>query len=87
MKITSDFHLHTSFSEDSQAPMESMILSAMHQGLKAICFTEHLDMDYPPEYGTFAVDLEAYTEELFRLQSLYQKDIEILLGIELGTRL
>ena len=86
MKIISDFHLHTSFSEDSQAPMESMILSAMHQGLKTICFTEHLDMDYPPEYGTFAVDLESYTEELFRLQSLYKKDIEILLGIELGMQ-
>lgn len=86
MKIISDFHLHTSFSEDSEAPMESMVHAAIALGLKTICFTEHLDMDYPKEYGTFSVNLEAYTEELFRLQTLYKNDIEILLGIELGMQ-
>ena len=86
MKITSDFHLHTSFSEDSEAPMESMVRSALSLGLKTICFTEHLDMDYPKEFGTFAVDMEAYSEELFRLRSVYKNDIEILFGIELGIQ-
>ena len=86
MKIISDFHLHTSFSEDSETPMETMVLSAIRRGLKTICFTEHLDLDFPPEYGTFSLDLNAYTTELFRLQSRYEKDIEILLGIEFGMQ-
>ena len=86
MKIISDFHLHTIFSEDSETPMETMVLSAIRRGLKTICFTEHLDLDFPPEYGTFSLDLNAYTTELFRLQSRYEKDIEILLGIEFGMQ-
>ena len=66
--------------------METMVLSAIRRRLKTICFTEHLDLDFPPEYGTFSLDLNAYTTEVFRLQSRYEKDIEILLGIEFGMQ-
>lgn len=86
MKINSDFHLHTRFSEDSEAPMESMVHAAIALGLKTICFTEHLDLDYPKQHGTFSVDLEAYHAELSRLQSLYKNQIEILFGIEMGMQ-
>lgn len=86
MKITSDFHLHTSFSEDSDTPMETMVRSAAALGLKTICFTEHLDLDFPREYGTFTVDLDAFQEELLRLRGLYKKEIEILFGVELGMQ-
>ena len=43
-----DFHMHTSFSSDSEAPMEHMILSAIHKNVPGICFTEHMDFDFPP---------------------------------------
>lgn len=86
MKITSDFHLHTSFSEDSDTPMESMIRASIELGLKTICFTEHFDMDYPKQYGTFLVDLEAYSAELFRLRELYKNEIEVLFGVEMGMQ-
>lgn len=37
--ILADYHLHTSFSSDSESPMEEMIRHAVSLGLKTICFT------------------------------------------------
>ena len=60
--ITADCHMHSAFSADSEAPMETMILSAIDKGLDTICFTEHMDYDYPPQPGEpdsleFTVDM------------------------------
>ena len=40
-----DYHIHTSFSSDSEAPMEEMILAAIDKGLDEIAFTDHVDFD------------------------------------------
>ena len=87
--IISDCHMHSSFSADSSASMESMILSSISKGLKTICFTEHMDYDYPPEIINgipcrFEVDMPAYTDLLYELKHKYHTEIEILYGIELG---
>lgn len=55
-----DFHMHSSFSADCEAPMEDMIQEAIKKGLKEIAFTEHLDVDYPDEEWDFSFDPEAY---------------------------
>ena len=47
MAILADYHLHSSFSGDSEAPMESMILRGIELGLTQMCFTEHMDFDFP----------------------------------------
>lgn len=86
MSITCDFHMHSSFSADSDAPMEDMIKNAVARGLAAICFTEHLDLDYPKDCGDFSIDLEGYREELFRLRDLYQDSISIRFGLEMGMQ-
>ncbi|MBD5535754.1 MAG: histidinol-phosphatase HisJ family protein [Lachnospiraceae bacterium] len=90
MAITADFHLHSSFSGDSTEPMENMILSAIEKGLTHICFTEHMDMDYPvsegtPE-GTFLVNTDSYLYDLARLKDKYSERLLILFGIELGLQ-
>lgn len=46
MPVTADFHLHSSFSGDSDTPMEQMILEGIELGLTEMCFTEHNDFDY-----------------------------------------
>ena len=46
-----DYHLHTSFSSDSDNPPENVVRQAVKLGLKSICFTDHNDFDYPPENG------------------------------------
>ncbi len=48
-----------------------MVLSAGALGLKGICFTEHMDADYPPEYESFEADPSAILKEISRLRPLY----------------
>mgnify|MGYP000259149774 FL=1 len=85
--IIYDYHVHSDFSSDSKAPMEQMIEQGIKSGLKKICFTDHMDYDYPPvgEY-TFVFDPDAYIKKLDELKSHYGKQIEILTGIELGLQ-
>lgn len=80
--IRADFHVHTAFSTDSDEPMSNAVEAAVAAGLEAICFTEHMDMDFPG--GEFMVDIGEYRAELLRLKELYSGRIEILYGIELG---
>ena len=39
-----DFHLHSNFSVDCKVPPEDMVKEAIKMGLKAICFTDHIDL-------------------------------------------
>ena len=65
-KILWDCHMHSSFSADSDTPMEEMIQTAADQGLTGICFTEHFDPDYPdtPENLDFSLNIPAYRQKL-----------------------
>lgn len=83
--IKSDFHTHTYFSSDSQTPMENMILKAIELGLNTICFTDHMDYDFPVTQGlTFVFDPDEYFKELNHLENKYKDSIKVLKGIELG---
>lgn len=83
-----DCHMHSSFSADSDTPMENMVLKALSLGLKGVTFTEHLDPDYPstPESLDFSLDLFSYRKELLRLQEIYKDKIQLRFGIELGLQ-
>lgn len=83
-----DTHLHSSFSSDSDTPMEQMILRGIELGMKTLCFTEHFDPDYPdnPEGFDFLPDFEAYYETFLSLKDKYLSRIELLHGIELGVQ-
>mgnify|MGYP003303821979 CR=1 FL=1 len=67
MPILADLHMHSSYSTDSNAPMEEMILSAINKGLRTICFTEHIDLDFPetPDHpaGAFNLNPDAFLYE------------------------
>ena len=90
MPILSDQHLHSSFSGDSDAPMETMIRSALDKGLKSMTFTEHLDYDFPLKYnlseGYFEVDEQAYHDTLQSFREVYKDRIRLLFGIEMGLK-
>ena len=79
-----DYHMHSTFSDDSQAPMEDMVLRALALGLDEICFTEHVD--YGAKTDTNC-NYPAYFNELERLQAKYQGRITIRRGIEFGVQL
>ncbi len=90
MAIKSDFHLHSSFSGDSTAPMEDMILKGISLGLDTMCFTEHMDMDYvytsSDKDGMFELNTDSYLYELIRLKEKYAHQIRLLFGVELGVQ-
>ena len=90
MALKCDFHLHSSFSGDSTASMEDMILRGINLGLTSMCFTEHMDMDYvyikPEEEGCFELNTDSYLYELAHLKEKYAKKIQILFGVELGVQ-
>ena len=62
--IRCDAHMHTRFSEDSDASVHSMLDAAIERGMEAVCITDHLDKDFPqtPDFpaGAFLFDLGNY---------------------------
>lgn len=89
MAILADYHMHSSFSGDSDAPMEQMIQQAVKLGLTHICFTEHMDIDFPSgttPAGTFEVNTDSYLYELLTLRSKYASQIKVNFGIEMGLQ-
>ena len=87
-KILWDCHMHSSFSADSDTPMEEMIQTAADQGLTGICFTEHFDPDYPdtPENLDFSLNIPAYRQKLENLADAFKDQIQVNFGIELGLQ-
>lgn len=75
-----DYHTHSSFSIDSDAPMENMIISAISKGLNEIAFTDHVDFDnrYP------FTDYNKYIPIIMYLRERYKDKIHIVFGVEIG---
>lgn len=84
--MISDYHVHTFFSTDSEALPEEHISKAIALGMKEICFTDHVDYDYPPENGQkiFMIEPDKYFAELSALKDKYAGMIKIKIGVELG---
>ena len=82
--MKADFHVHTSFSGDSDASPESMIQAAIQYGLKTICITDHQDEDFT-EPG-FEIDFPKYFSTLKSLQEKYCEQIDIRIGMEYGLQ-
>jgi len=81
-----DFHVHSVYSNDTHpfATFINICDAAIEKGLKGICFTDHIDIDYPGIEDIF--DLKDYCSELNSLIKIYDKRIEIYKGIELGLQ-
>lgn len=88
--IRSDSHMHTCFSSDSEASVESMLNAAASVGLHSVCITDHLDLDYPPdeELGDhpFLLDVDEYFRVLTDLRERYKDKIEVRIGVEIGLQ-
>ncbi|MDO5294906.1 MAG: histidinol-phosphatase HisJ family protein [bacterium] len=85
--IQSDYHVHSNFSSDSKATMESMVEQAISLGFTRICFTDHMDYDFPGQYDlAFVFDPEEYFKKLKELKERYKDKITVLFGIECGLR-
>ena len=84
--IMFDYHMHSHFSADCFVSMEEMVVGSIKKDLKEICFTEHIDYEYPDETIVFEFDLQEYEETLKQLQQKYEGQIILRKGIEIGVQ-
>ena len=83
-----DFHLHSNFSVDCKVPAEDMVKQAIKMGLKAICFTDHIDLSLDLDRSKDVLfNIEDYIKEINKLKYTYINEIEVLKGVEFGLQL
>ena len=75
-----DMHVHTKYSCDSDEEFSSYINQAKEIGVKAICFTEHVDYN-PEDYGAGYYNSEKFFAEINDIKSVTHY-VELLTGIE-----
>lgn len=78
-----DYHVHTMFSYDSEAPLNSICEKAIEIGLKEIAFTDHLDLIANKKYD-WQLDLTERNEAIEYAKHTYRGQLKIVNGIELG---
>ncbi len=82
-----DSHVHSEFSSDSTAPLESIIQKAISLRIPKICITDHHDIDFPinEEDGyDFQLDAPSYITAVAAIREKYKGKIDIRTGVELG---
>ncbi len=81
-----DYHMHSIFSADCDTPMEETIEEAIARGFTEICFTEHIDYEYPDPTITFDLDIDAYRGKIASMNEIYGDRILIKRGVEIGVQ-
>ncbi len=83
-----DYHMHCSFSDDSNTSMEDMINKSIELGLKEICFTDHVDYSIITNNieEDHTVDYNEYFRNIEYFQNKYKDKIIIKRGIEMGLQ-
>ena len=81
-----DYHIHTSFSDDSSTSMNDMIDAACSAGLKEIAITDHFDPNYPDPAYPFELNFDQYHKALMEAKESYKDRITIRKGVEIGIQ-
>src|SRR5699024_6710133 len=81
-----DYHLHSDFSADCSITTEQMVQGAIEKGLKEICFTEHIDYEYPDKDFIFEFDMNQYEKEIEDIKVTFHILILIKKGFNCGVQ-
>ena len=84
--IKVDYHVHTNFSADADrgASMAAMIEQAIASGLHTIALTDHVDFLSDGSPFPHQIDYDSYIVQFNRLKEKYEKQIDVILGVEMG---
>jgi len=77
-----DYHVHTSFSMDSESRMEAVCQSAIARGIDEIAITDHLDFGPLESDQPFPTD--GYLAAIQRCQEQFRGQLTVRVGIEVG---
>jgi histidinol-phosphatase (PHP family) len=92
-----DYHIHTSYSDDSTFEMEEVVKLAIKIHLDEICFTDHVDYGvkrdwddpkgilYKNDTVFMNVDYPSYMAQIAYLKEKYKDQIIIKAGMEFGA--
>ncbi len=80
--MLADYHMHTSFSDDSVLPMQEAVEQAISLGIDEICFTDHINA----VYGYSDCNCPSYLKEINRCRELFKDKINIKFGMEFGLQ-
>src|SRR5471030_2996529 len=83
MRYLSDYHIHSTYSSDSNQNIDEIILKAISMELNEICLTEHISFD-PTDSSYKYFDFKNYENEIQRLSAKYSGKITIKQGLEVG---
>ena len=78
-----DFHMHSIVSFDGHDSPEAMLRAAEEQGLKEICFTDHIDYFANVEKQEWVFDTAVYNAAY---DSLHHPTVKIRRGMEFGLK-
>lgn len=76
-----DMHIHTKFSCDSKEELERYCCEALKNGVKALCFTDHVDFN-KNDFGYGFYNPTDFFIEFNEIKDKYSKKIKLLCGIE-----
>ncbi|MGD2105186.1 MAG: histidinol-phosphatase HisJ family protein [Anaerolineae bacterium] len=77
-----DYHIHSSFSIDSEAAMAAVCEAAVARGISEIAFTDHAD--FGPCDSDEAFPTAAYLAAIQRCREQYQCELVVRAGVEVG---
>ena len=78
-----DYHMHSKVSFDGQSHALDMALAAKEQGLKEICFTDHIDRETNVEKEIMVFDRQVYRDTY---ENLEVPGLKIRKGVEYGLK-
>ncbi len=82
-----DYHLHSTHSGDGKVPDRVQAMSALLKGVEEICFTDHLDVNFPlAKHLDFEVDIPTYQEDILSIQKEFADRLTVKWGIEVGMQ-
>ena len=81
--MIANYHMHTSYSEDSVFDMEDVVKSSIEKGLDEICITDHIDCFGGIDPG---FPYKSYEYAFLKCKEKYGDKIRLKLGIEFGMQ-
>jgi hypothetical protein len=57
-------HLHSHYSADSKESMTAQVERGIEMGLSVMCFTDHIDWDFPIPEIVFDFDIQKYLDDI-----------------------
>ena len=82
----SDNHIHTHYCRHAVGEMEEYVRQAIKNGLRVICFLEHMEegIDHQRQTWLTEKDFDCYCRDVDQLKRQYAEEITIRLGVEVG---